>query len=175
MTTISKAQQTRDRQNTEYINSDIRRKLAAFENEYLNSAVAFEFGSRKAAIRHLEDLIEQFPTRIITKENKYATVRDYQHRIDRIKHELQFDATITMKALVDSKKSYDLKVDKLVETLVTEGFGYSKYKVEEIKSRTSRLEFLISKDDKEVHARLIWVDAVEKTPHFRFITTTRQK
>ena len=172
---MSKAQQTRDRQNTEFINADLRRKLAEFKNQYLNSCVAFEFNTRKAAIKHYNNLIAQFDTRVVTRQNKLDTIRSYQYKIEKIEHELKSDATITLDTLVAAKTSYDGKVDRLVATLVQEGFGYSQYNVETIRNAGSRLEFLISKSDKEVHARLIWVDAVEKTPHFRFITTTRAK
>lgn len=172
---ISKAQEKRDRQNTEFINSDLRRKLATFENDYLNSCVDYEFSSRVRKINHFKKLISEFPTRVVTKENKNVSIRDYENRIAMVQRDLDMDATLRMNTLVSSKKSFDEKVDRLVILLVSEGFGYAKYNVESIKSRTSKLEFLISKDDKEVHARLIWVDAVEKTPHFRFITTTRKK
>ncbi|QHB40950.1 hypothetical protein HWC99_gp19 [Flavobacterium phage vB_FspS_tant8-1] len=176
---INKAQEKRDRQNTEFINSQLRRKLMTFENEYLNSCVAFEFNSRKAIIKSIEKEIIEFPKSEkglkMTEHGIKTMINNFEYRIDRIQNELKFDATITMNALNYAKKSFDEKVDRLVSLLVKEGFGYSHFQVEEIKSRTSKLEFLISKSDKEVHARLIWVDGVEVCSHFRFITTTRKK
>ncbi len=177
-TKINKAQEKRDRQNTEFINSQLRRKLMTFENEYLNSCVAFEFNSRKAIIKNIQKEIIEFPksekAMKMSEHGIQTSIKNFQYRIDRIEHELKFDATITMNALNYAKKSFDEKVDRLVSLLVKEGFGYSHFNVEEIKSRTSKLEFLISKIDKEVHARLIWVDGVEVCSHFRFITTTRK-
>lgn len=171
---INKAQEKRDRQNTEFINSDLRRKLAKFENKYLNGAVAYEFNIRKAAIQKFEKLIAEFPMRVITKENQRTTVADYEGRIKRVQKELELDATIILNTITDAKKSYDEKVNRLVSLLVAEGFGYAHYKVEEIRTKCGQLEFLISKSDKEVHARLIYVEGVIVTPHFRFITTTRK-
>lgn len=176
---INKAQEKRDRQNTEFINSQLRRKLMTFENEYLNSCVAFEFNSRKAIIKSIEKEIIEFPKSEkglkMTEHGIKTMIKNFEYRIERIQHELKFDATITMNALNHAKKSFDEKVDRLVQLLVKEGFGYAHFQVEEIKSQVSKLEFLISKSDKEVHARLIWVDGVEVCSHFRFITTTRKK
>lgn len=174
-TKVNKAQETRDRQNYEYINSDLRRKLLDFENEYLNATVAFQFKVRNNKIKQLEKLIEGFPTREVSRANKYDTVERYQRGIDIVKRELELDATIILKTIVQAKKSFDEKVDKLAKTLVKEGFGHAHYQVELIKDRGSKLEFIISKSDKTVHARLIWVDGVLVEPHFRFITTTRTK
>lgn len=178
-TKINKAQEKRDRQNTEFINFNLRNKLMNFENEYLNSCVAFEFGSRKAIIRSIEKEMIEFPKSEkglkMTETNIATAIKNFQYRIDRIEKELTFDATITMNGLNYGKKSFDEKVDRLVALLVKEGFGHAHFKVEEIKSQSSKLEFLISKSDKEVHARLIWVDGVEVCSHFRFITTTRKK
>ena len=173
-TKVNKAQEKRDKDNTNYINTNLRNKLKVFENDYLNSCMDFEFNYRKSIIRKLQKEIKDFPNRVVTKENSRVTVADLQYRINRIELELSFDATIRLNALNYAKKSYDEKVNRLVELLVKEGFGYAHFKVEEIKSRTSKLEFLISKSDKEVHARLIWVDGVEVCSHFRFITTTRK-
>lgn len=170
----NKAQETRDRQNFEYINSDLRRKLLDFENEYLNSTVAFQFKLRNNKIKQLEKLIADFPTRIVNRANKFDTVERYQRGIQLLERELELDATITLKTIVNAKKSFDEKVERLVRTLVQEGFGHAHYKVELIKDRGSKLEFIISKSDKTVHARLIWVDGVLVEPHFRFITTTRK-
>ena len=173
-TKVNKAQEKRDKDNTNYINTNLRNKLKAFENDYLNSCMDFEFNYRKSIISKLQKEIKDFPNRVVTKQNSRVTVADLQYRINRIELELSFDATIRLNALNYAKKSYDEKVNRLGELLVKEGFGYAHFKVEEIKSRTYKLEFLISKSDKEVHARLIWVDGVEVCSHFRFITTTRK-
>jgi len=170
---VNKAQEKRDRQNFDYINSDLRRRLATFENEYLNGSVQYEFISRKNQIKSIQKEIQDF-INAGTIDNR-CFVKNSQHRIDMIQRELDFNATLTMNALNSSKRNYDEKVNRLAKLLVEEGFGYSKYKVEEIRNQGSRLEFLISNEIKEIHARLIWVDAVEVAPHFRFITTTRKK
>jgi len=175
---INKAQEKRDRQNTEFINHNLRRKLMEFENEYLNSCVDFEFRSRQSKIKSIKREILEFPkskeASKMSPQRIETIIKNFEYRIEKIEIELSFDATIKMNGLNYGKKSFDEKVDRLVLLLVKEGFGHAHFNVEEIKSRTSKLEFLISKSDKEVHARLIWVDGVEVASHFRFITTTRK-
>lgn len=187
-TKVNKAQEKRNRENFQFINSDIRRRLAEFENDYLNKAVQYEIESRQIAIKNIEkeisDLkeikeptVERYSTAFKKNRTVYVRdlIRDLEYKKDGIQKQLKFDATIKMNTFNSSKKSYDEKVNRLVETLVSENFGYSRYNVEELRDRSSRFEFLISNNEKECHARLIWVDAVEVAPHFRFITTTRKK
>lgn len=173
-TKVNKAQALRDRQNTEYINSSLRLKLASFENKFLNNSAKHAIGEIEASIKYHNRLIQEFPTRVITKSNQRETVAQYENLIARAQNQLDnYSATITMNALNRAKKSYDERINKLVKTLVEEGFGHAHYKIEMIKSIGSELAFLISKSDKEVHARLIFVDGILVCPHFRFITTTR--
>lgn len=174
-TKVNKAQEKRDRQNTEFVDFNLRRKLQYFENNYLNSAVRYAFTKLNKEIANTEQLIKDFPNREITERNKRDRVENHEHRLKQLKHVLSLDAKITLETITEAKKSYDEKVNRLVELLVKEGFGYAKFKIEEIANLGGELEFLISKDDKEVHARLIFVNGVIVTPHFRFITTVRQK
>lgn len=172
--TINKAQEKRDRQNFEYIGSSLRRKLTEFENKYLNSAVEFEFAIRKAGIKRTEAEIKEVKK---TKPARFESmIQNMERRIKETAYELEFkSATLTMNALNEAKKSYDYKVNKVVDLLVKEGFGYAHFEVEQIKTSGCELAFLISKSDKEIHARVIWVQGVEVASHFRFITTKRNK
>jgi hypothetical protein len=54
----SKSTRKRDRQNTEFINSNLRRKVNDFENEYLNACVDFEFNFRKSRIKAINPVME---------------------------------------------------------------------------------------------------------------------
>lgn len=171
---VNKAKEIRDRQNFEYINTSLRSKLVSFENRFLGNSVKHAIGEYEVQIRGYKKLIKDFPTREVTRRNQSHTVEMYERDILRVEKYLEnFNMTITMKALNNAKKSYDERINKLVKILVEEGFGHAHYKIEMIKSVGSELAFLISKSDKEVHARLIFVDGVLVCPHFRFITTTR--
>lgn len=185
METKSKAQVKREQDNLNYVNVNLRNKLRPFENKYLNACVKFAFDMIKIQIKQAEKEIEKTKTGVRVFRGKEIQLTPYQieqdvksieSRIARYNSQLELDALITLQAINDAKAGYDQKVDKVVKTLVAEGFGFGfgNFQVEQVKSeKSTELSFLISKTDKEVHARLIWVDAVEKTPHFRFITTTR--
>jgi uncharacterized coiled-coil DUF342 family protein len=173
-TVVSKAQEKRDRQARESLNHTLRNKLRYFENDYLNSSVQWEINEVKRSIANIQKEIDNFPTREITPRNRHQRIEDLQWRLQREKEVLTLDAKITLRTIVAAKKSYDNKVERLVTLLIQEGFSNGSYKVVDIHAIGSLLEFLITKSDKEVHARLIWVNCTEKTPHFRFITTTRR-
>jgi hypothetical protein len=71
--------------------------------------------------------------------------------------------------------SYQVKFDTMIDKLVDAGFTSRHLRVELVASSASQLEFLISNQTTECHARAIWVEGDIKAPHYRFITTTRQK
>jgi hypothetical protein len=172
-TVVNKAQEKRDRQARESLNHTLRNKFRYFENDYLNSSVLWEMNQVKRSIAKIQKEIDDFPTREITPRNRHQRIEDLQWRLQREKEVLALDARITLRTIVATKKLYDDKVERLVTLLIQEGFANSKYQVQDVNTAGGHLEFLISKSDKEIHARLIWVNCTEKTPHFRFITTTR--
>lgn len=172
-TVVNKAQQKRDRQARESLNNTLRNKLRYFENDYLNGNVQWAINQVRLQIAKTQKEIHDFPNRTITPKNRHHRIEDLQWRLSKQREILNLDAKITLRAIVEAKQSYDEKVERLVTLLIQEGFSNSTYKVQDINTAGGHLEFLISKSDKEVHARLIWVNCTEKTPHFRFITTTR--
>lgn len=172
-TTISKAEQKRRKQAFEYLDNALRRSLRRFENEYLDHAARW-------AVRKIEleiDKIEKMKSEVDkTKLRWESVIANHDHRIKVLRTTLHLDMILKLQALKDAKENYDEKVNKIVHLLVAEGFNYQHFKIEQIEDCTSKdLEFLISNDKKEVHARLIFAHGPIKAPHFRFITTVRQK
>lgn len=177
-TKVNKAAELRDKQARESFNAKLRRDLVVFENKYLMGAVSYAFNVIRSDIKHTEKLITDFPTREI-KLNRFGreegpTLRDLQYRLERKQYELSQDGTITLNAIVLAKKSYDEKIERLVNQLIEEGFGQSKYEVETIRAVGGELEFIFTNAVKTLHARFIWVDGVMVASHFRFITTVRR-
>ena len=168
-TTISKAEQTRIKQATTFIDANLRRKLTQFENDYLEH-------SGKWAIRKLEDLKKQ-NKKIAEKAERYweTHIKNNEYRIKLIEEKMQLDSIIKMEAFNTAKQNYDKKINNIVDLLVKEGFSHLFFRIEQISKCGSELEFLISNNVKEVHARLIFVHGPIQAPHFRFITTVRQK
>lgn len=175
---VSKAQALRDKQARESFNHKLRRELVVFENKYLMGSVRHAFRVIESDIKHTAKQIEGYPNREI-KLNKWGredgpTLQDLQYRLERRQFELSQDGTITLNAIVPAKKSYDEKIERLVNELVAEGFGDSKYTCETIRTVGGELEFLFVNSIKSLHARFIWVESTVVCDHFRFITTVRR-
>ena len=92
-----------------------------------------------------------------------------------LEKKLRLDSLIKMEAFNLAKENYDKKVNNIVGLLVKEGFSHLHFRIEQISKCGAELEFLISNNVKEVHARLIFVNGIIQAPHFRFITTVRAK
>lgn len=167
---ISKAEQKRRQDATNYINAALRRKLKDFENDYIDSAA-------KWSIRKLELDIEGFESDIksldLSRKDYKWRKEQLENQIQRVRKALTYDAILKMEAMVAAKQNYDSKINDVVALLVKEGFDH-RFRVEDI-GMGSVLEFLITNTVKEVHARVIFVNGPIKAPHFRFITTVRQK
>ena len=171
--TISKAEQNRIKQANSFIDFNLRKKLEGFENDYIEH-------SGKWAIKKLEMEIEDLKKqniKIAEKRERYYETRisNNNFRIELLEKKLRLDSLIKMEAFNLAKENYDKKVNNIVGLLVKEGFSHLHFRIEQISKCGAELEFLISNNVKEVHARLIFVNGIIQAPHFRFITTVRAK
>jgi hypothetical protein len=124
--------------------------------------------------RGLDDF-EYEPQQINVNIDLCGQTIDNEYRIKLIEEKMQLDSIIKMEAFNTAKQNYDKKINNIVDLLVKEGFSHLFFRIEQISKCGAELEFLISNDKKEVHARLIYVQGPIQAPHFRFITTVRQK
>lgn len=170
---ISKAEAKRQKQNLEYINNTLRRKLTSFEDRYLEGSVNWALGAHKRRIVELKRQIAVTEGKNLSKD-KWA-IQDAKERLIRLEKQVIYKSIVTLEAIVDAKRIYDAKVDGVVQLLISEGFEAYKYQVEEVGTAGGELEFLITNEVKEVHARFIYVNGAIKAPHFRFITTVRKQ
>lgn len=171
--TLSKAEQNRIKQATLYIDFNLRKKLEEFENNYIEH-------SGNWAIKKLEIEIENLKKQNVKiaekKERYYQTyISNNNFRIELLEKKLKLNTLIKMEAFNLAKENYDKKVNNIVALLVAEGFSHLHFRIEQISKCGAELEFLISNNVKEVHARLIFVNGEIQSPHFRFITTVRAK
>lgn len=171
-TTISQAEQKRIKEATNYLDFNLRRKLTSFENKYLQHSVEWAIKDIENKINLNQQAIEKVDK---TKAFWQNRIDSYNHSIEKLKQQLALDSILKLNVLSEAKVNYDEKVNKIVALLVQEGFNHLFLKIEEISARGSELEFLISNDKKEIHARVIFACGEIKAPHFRFITTVRHK
>lgn len=166
MVTIkSKAQLKREKDNRNSVTNSLRIKLKEFKNIYLQSSIDHEIKTRENSIFRLNEEIKLSPKNIIVLKNKILFIQK----------ELDQNAILMLETLKDAELSFELKINKLIDKLLEEGFGSKFFKVERIGSGWNSFTFLVSNDIKEVHARVIFANGEINAPHFRFIVTTRQK
>ena len=171
--TISKAEQIRIKQATSFIDYNLRNKLTQFENDYLEHFGKWEIEKLQNEIKNLQSKNEEIAEK---KERHWETnIKNNEFRIQKIEEKLKLDTLIKFQAYNLAKDNYDKKVNNIVNLLVKEGFSHLHFRIEQISKCGAELEFLISNNVKEVHARLIFVNGEIQSPHFRFITTVRAK
>lgn len=156
MKTISKAQEKRNKQNRSFVESAIKRSLIGFQDRYLGAYVNWN--------------IFQIEMRLDKAKNEGR-----ESVIKMISTKLERKNLLTLTFITEAKENYDIKLNKLVDKVCGFGMTHLGLRVKTVKTSGSELEFLISNNEMEVHARAIWVDGTIKAPHYRFITTKRNK
>lgn len=175
-TVKSKAQLKREKDNRESVTNSLRFKLKSFKNVYLQSSIDHEIRSREFSIKKLnKEILSVEDGTIKPKYSKNEHITSLKNRISRFQNDLDHSAILTLETLKSADASFEIKINKLIEKLLEEGFGVKAFKVERIGAGWDSFTFLISNDLKEVHARVIFANGEVNAPHFRFIITTRQK
>lgn len=193
--TISKAEQKRRKDAKSALSSNVGRILLDFQNKYLQSYA--DWNEKK--IQRRLDLIKDFRKEDFIginihdnvqvrnllgyAPNRYNADQTFDkydaERVERIAStiakRLDRSAINRREWFNEAFDSYQVKFDTMIDKLVDAGFTSRDLRVELVASSASQLEFLISNQTTECHARAIWVEGDIKAPHYRFITTTRQK
>lgn len=170
---MTKAELKRQKQTRETLTNILNRRLIDFKNDYLGDYVAW--GVRQVELQ-LEDLKERHGKQIPAwKGSSKMITTDYSVSIKRTEEKLERSHLLTLELMEIANKGYQMKFERLIEKLVGFGFTPYKIKVETVADAGYKLTFLISNDEMEVHARVIYVCGSIKAPHYRFITTKRNK
>jgi len=138
------------------------RRLNEFKNHYLQSSVDWEIKKKHATIKRLEKI-------------ESPTSNDL-HAIENVKIQLERSALLALPIMVAANKSFEVKLENLVDKCIQYGIESRFMKVEKIGGGTNfDFSVLISDSIIEIHARFIFVVGDVQCPHFRFITTKRLK
>lgn len=158
----SKAAQKRQKDLYNLLNSELTYRLQAFKNKYLEDYIAYETERiRRDIINIKQD----------ERMSKYA--KDYH--LGLLETKLSMNNINALEWLTEANKNYESKKDRLIRKLVEAGMKYRELRVEKVSNAGEDLAFLISDNEKEVHARFIYASGIIQRPHFRFITTIRNK
>ena len=185
---MTKAQQLRNKQLGESLKYKLTSKLRRFKDLYLGDYADYQESKIKNQINWRRNLAENPKALRDYNNEKQAnlpqtfvrfdevTVEGLLIAIKNLENKLSFNNSNRFEWMSEANDSYKLKFDRLIDKLV--GFQINNYKlrIETIGAGTSGdFGFLISDDDIEVHARIIYACGEIKAPHYRFIVTGRKK
>jgi len=157
----------------------VEKQLINFQDEYLGMYVSWSIGKMQ---RELADNIEKNGTEYEGRDYNGKVVKrvyNYDGAIKRLETELSRKNMLTYEFINTAKNGYTAKFNKLLDKLVGFGFEADNYKnqvrVDFISNIGHEFEFMVYNNDMEVHARVILAQGEINAPHYRFITTKRNK
>jgi hypothetical protein len=163
---VSKAELKRIKDAKDCFTSLLNRNLTDFKNLYLKSSVEYGIKMEKNSIENHIRMIQDSGR---TEQQKVEAMKYVESR-------RRPEMLMTLEFINEANKSFNDKIEsmvcKMIEAQITRRF----LKLEKISGGTpTEFAFLISDDKIELHARTIFACGHIKAPHFRFITTTRNK
>jgi hypothetical protein len=162
---MTKAEQKRIKDATSSVLSNLKRKLVDFKEFYLNDHAEWSIGRIE---NRLEAIKESSRTHIDGWE-KEKLVQSMETRLSR-------KNVLLLQFLNEADDSYNKKLDAITAKLVKFGFDHRRLNIERVTMEAAHeFSFLISNESTEVHARVIYAHGAVNVPHFRFITTKRNK
>jgi hypothetical protein len=143
------------------VNYLLATKMRNFENTLLGDSVAYE-------IKRLEERYESLSTSTDPSLNSGRTIRILRENLSR-------KNIITLGVMREVGTRYEAQVLRAATKIIDKGFDTLALRIEYTENLGGEIGFLLSNKTQECHARLIYVNGVEKAPHWRFITTIRTK
>lgn len=159
---MSIAEQKRTKQTAEALTSHLNRTLVSFKNAYLGDFVKWNISQIESQLAFV-------------KENKTTvrTERDILHLSKYYEGKLENLNLLTLEFITDAAKNYELKLAKLVDSMIKHGIKTAFLRVQKISNTSKEFAFLISDKEIEIHARAVYCCGEINAPHYRFITTKR--
>jgi hypothetical protein len=158
MKPITKAQELRNKQAKSQLQWSLSKELIDFKERYLKSFVEFKMNEIQKDINRYTEKYG---------ENSDMAAHLIKKKSDVFSRHLEF--------LNEANEGYNIKFERLIDTLV--GYGIMAYplKIEKISGGTHfDFGFLISHSINVVHARFIFACGEINAPHYRFIITKRE-
>jgi len=199
MKKVSKAELKRRKDRRDRISHLIRTNLTEFKDTYLNDYAEYQ----KRVIERERSKWEKISTpELLAEYNKKAEERfnerygnyspnvyvPYSYRkfrptemstveweIEKCNKKLQYSAINQLNWLTEAHEGYEKKIEKVIDKVDKYEMSTRFMKIERINNAGSDFSFLISNDDMEVHARVIYACGAINAPHYRFIVTKRNK
>ena len=199
MKPISKAEAKRRKDRRDTISNMIRRSLIDFKDTYLKDYANFKLrviehekakwvaiSTEEALAKHNEEREKDFIARYGSlKPTNFrgwhiATFRPtemstVEWEIEKCNRELATPTLNTLKWLTEAHEGYETKIEKVIDKVDKYEMSTRFMKIERIGDVGREFAFLISNEEMEVHARVIYACGEINAPHYRFIVTKRNK
>ncbi len=151
---ITKAEEKRNKQAKEQLTYSLNRELLNFKEMYLESYVNYRMKEIDLSIKRGEENGYNNNHLIAKKARKFSCYLEF---------------------LNEGNEGYNIKFERLIETLVQYGIKAYPLQIERINSGTPYdFEFMITHSNIVVHARVILACGMINAPHYRFIITKRE-
>ena len=170
---VSKAELKRIKDAKDSFTALLNRNLKDFKNLYLQSSVEFGIKMEEKAI---ENNIKRIQNAELHSSSGFTSQEHKEESIRHVESRRRPEMLMILEYINEANKSFNDKIEtmvcKMIEAQITTRF----LKLQKIGGGTSsEFGFLISDDKIELHARTIFACGEIKAPHFRFITTIRNK
>jgi hypothetical protein len=151
---LSKAQELKNKQAKDQLTFSLNKELASFKELYLESFVNYRMKEIDENIKKYSEKGYMFSHLVLQRERKFTSYLEF---------------------LNEANKSYLIKFERLIESLVNYGIMAYPLSIERINGGTDfDFGFLISHNNVVVHARFIFACGMINAPHYRFIITKRE-
>ena len=174
--TISKAEEKRIKEATETLTRRLKYELTDFKERFLASYVNYRFAEFDAKIRRIKALVFD-----AEKDGRYGyTLEDFNKRnnynIAELEKEKALKFTNTLKFINEANENFTTKFNRLISELVKHGVRSYPLTINAISSGSTEndFNFLITHNDVQVYARIIFAEGEINVPHYRFIITANK-
>lgn len=173
---VSKAELKRIKDAKDSFTALLNRNLKDFKNLYLQSSVEFGIKMEEKGIENCIKRIQDSEMKNTYGMPSFNAEEAKEQSIRNVESRRRPEMLMILEYINEANKSFNDKIEtmvcKMIEAQITTRF----LKLQKIGGGTSsEFGFLISDDKIELHARTIFACGEIKAPHFRFITTIRNK
>ena len=175
-TKITKVEEKRIKQATETLTHRLKYELTDFKERFLTSYVNYRFAEFDAQIECIKSLVFD-----VEKNGRYgytleAFNKNNDYKIAQLEKEKALKFTNTLKFINEANENFNTKFNRLVSELVKHGVRSYPLTINAISSGSTAhdFNFLITHNEIQVYARIIFAEGQINAPHYRFIITANK-
>jgi hypothetical protein len=188
---ISKAELKRRKDRRNRISHLIRTNLIDFKDIYLGDYADYkkrviENEKAKWVAISTEETLKAYNDKREKEFNEYYSRSSYRSfyptnmstvtwNIEKCDKELSTPTLNKFKWFTEAHEGYETKIEKVIDKVDRYEMSTRFMKIERINDAGHAFSFLISNEEMEVHARVIYACGEINAPHYRFIVTKRNK